>query len=271
MTNARVICIQFYNSIKMNNIESKPVDKKPIPGKPYPEDYETTVQKVRGFIEERDALKAQKPSIVIVIFAIIIGGALLGLLLSLAYHDARITVMAVALGGFLGYALIQSMSRRSIQRQVLQMYVSRPEGVFLSALELWQRGENKRSLEEYRAEEKAYKDNPWIILEEGLFPEDPLSEKPIKATIEPVLDDTNEIVDYRFHASPTGATWDYPIWHQKNNVHPISPSFIKTMIEWKGNGVDMSRAEYIIACRKNDGIKITFFKWDTEVLTKSQD
>lgn len=247
---------------KQNNIVEK---------KPCPEDYGTTFQRVRLFNEERDALKAQKPSIVIVIIAIIIGGGLLGLLLSLAYHDARITLMAVALGGYLGYALIQYISKQSIQRQVLQMNISRPEGVFLSALDLWQRREDKRNLEDYRAEEKAYKENPWIVIEEGLFPEDPLSAKPIKATIEPVLDEANEIVDYRFHASPTGATWDYPIWHSKYNIHPLPQSLIKTVLESKGNRVDMNKAEYIIACRKNDGIKITFFKWNSEILTKLQD
>lgn len=247
-------------------IEEKPGTDKIVTGKPYPEDFGTTVEEVRVFINNYWDKRDTKPVLVFHILITLVGAILLGGLFYFFYENTIITIMFAALGGWLGYAAYKSLFNKGLSSSLHKMLLNSPEGIYLAALELWQKREDKKNLEQFRAEEKAYQDNPWIVTESGLFPEDPLCAEPIKARIEPVLDDNNRIVDYQFHAWPAGAEWIHPIWYPEKNIHPHSPSYVSQILEIQGCMVDMRNAEFIVAHRKNDGKEVTFFKWNTELL-----
>lgn len=247
--------------------EAKPTGANEVlPGKPYPEDFGTTVEKVRVFIDNYWDKRDTKPIWAFLILSTLVGAILLGGLFYFFYENTIIAIMFAALGGWLGYTIYLSLFKKGISSSLRKMQLNSPEGIYLTALELWQEREQKKSLEQYRTEEKDYQENPWIITKSGLFPEDPLCSEPIKARIEPVLDDNNIIVDYQFHAWPVGSEWVHPIWYPVNNMHPHSPSSVRDILQIKGCLVDMRNAEYIIAHRKNDSKETKFFKWNTELL-----
>ena len=71
-------------------IEEKPGTDKIVTGKPYPEDFGTTVEEVRVFINNYWDKKDTKPVLVFHIFSTLVGAILLGVLFYFFYDNLSI-------------------------------------------------------------------------------------------------------------------------------------------------------------------------------------
>jgi len=135
-------------------VENKPEGDEAVPGKPYPQEFGTSKDKVRGFINNYWDKRDEKPRLFFQIICALAGAVLLGVLFHFFYNNTTITLMFAALGGWLGYTAFMSFFRKSIREDLLKMMSNTPEGVYLSALELWTRKEFKENLKTRNAKSK---------------------------------------------------------------------------------------------------------------------
>ncbi len=120
-------------------IQSKPKSKEDlVPGMPYPEDFGTTVEQVRIFIDEYLKIIDEKPFLGLLICSIVLGAINLGLIFYFFYEDTIITIMFGCLGGGIGYMLYMHFYRLKKKATLSERQIYTSEGVYLAALGLWQ-------------------------------------------------------------------------------------------------------------------------------------
>lgn len=244
-------------------------DSQKVPGKPYPEDFGTSIANVYAFIHKDEEERERKPTLWLQIVSGILGAIILGLAFDAFYHETQITIMFGVLGAFIGVIGFNALFRKIQTNKRNSLMANTPEGVYISALKIWAAKKEKEDLTAAQAYWKDLEDNPWIITERSLFPEDPLF--PTEGSIEPILDENGEIIDYQFDYLVTERHMTFPIWYFEKNPTGINMTYIvQHSIEEKGKYVDINKAICLTAHRKKDGKDVQFLKWDKGVLYKGK-